>query len=117
MSRLLKSIRSNKKSRRVASQRRKALRCESLEARVMFNADMGDLSGLNDEFDDAGGRLFCPEGAAFALISGLPHRFKPSVMRDRSTPDTRKDAHLQRPQRRLTWRMWHLPAMWSCLGI
>ncbi len=31
---------------------RTSLRCESLEPRMMLNADMGDLSALNDEFND-----------------------------------------------------------------
>ena len=62
MSRLLTSLRSRKShrssrkscSRKPSSRKhRKALRCETLEARLMFNADVGDLTGLNDEFDDS----------------------------------------------------------------
>ena len=52
MSRLFKSLRPSK-SRRNNRLRRGALRCESLEARLMFAADMADLSGLNDEFNDS----------------------------------------------------------------
>lgn len=52
MSRLLDSLRS-RKSRRPSRKHRKTLRCETLEPRLMFNADLGDLSVLNDEFNDA----------------------------------------------------------------
>jgi hypothetical protein len=43
---------SNSKNRRNSHKRHSGLRCESLEARLMFNADMGDLAAMNDEFDD-----------------------------------------------------------------
>ncbi|MCA9121834.1 MAG: hypothetical protein H6822_11845 [Planctomycetaceae bacterium] len=51
MSGLFSSLRTSV-TRRKLRQRRKALRCESLEARLMFAADMADLSALNDEFND-----------------------------------------------------------------
>lgn len=52
MSRLFQSLRSSKKNRRNCRMRPRGLRCETLESRLMFNADMADLTGLNDEFND-----------------------------------------------------------------
>lgn len=52
MSRLLTSRRF-RKSRANSRKHRTALRCETLESRLMLNADLGDLTPLNDEFNDA----------------------------------------------------------------
>ncbi len=45
--------RRNRKSRQRNRKHSNALRYEALEARLLLNADMGDLSALNDEFNNA----------------------------------------------------------------